>query len=77
MPPIDHFSQSGQKKKKKMEMKKQVTKFTIHQMSLFGLTSSKSINFLGGFGQETYQHPNSIDVKEICDSKINSKVSKI
>jgi hypothetical protein len=46
-------------------------------MNLFGLTSSKSINFLGGFGQETYQHPNSIDVEEICDSKINSKVSKI
>ena len=46
-------------------------------MNLFGLTSTKSINFLGGFGQETYEHPNSIDIKVICDSKINSKVRKI
>ena len=50
-----------------------ISKFILHQMNLFDLTSSKSINFLGGFGQETYQHPNSIDVEEICDFKINSK----
>ena len=47
----------------------QVTKLTMHQMNLFGLTSSKSTKYLGGFGHETYQHPSSIDVEEIYDSK--------
>ena len=32
-----------------------------------GLTSSKSINHLGGFGLLTYQHPSFIDVDEIYD----------
>ena len=45
-------------------------------MNLIDLTSSKSINSLGGFGQETYQHPNSIDVEEIYDFKLNSKIQQ-
>ena len=66
------FSESGQKKNK-MEKKKTFSNLFCIKWILFGLISSKSINFLGGFGQETYQHPNSIDAGEICDSKLNSK----
>ena len=67
------------KKEEWDEMKREGTshKIPMCQMNSIGLTSSKSINHLGGFGLETYQHPSSIDVEEIYDSKLNSKVSKI
>ena len=38
-------------------------------MNLFGLASSKSTKYLGGFGQEAYQHPSSVDVEEAYESK--------
>ena len=62
------FSESRQKKKKKDGEEETSYKFTMHHMNLFGPASSKSTNFFGEFHQETYQHPNSIDVEEFYDS---------